>query len=195
MTHKKSRLPVVFIIFLTVSSCCKESYDDIKIQASNILVKNTYNFRSIADGVTINQQGYRIKCFLSDNIIRQISAYNDVTATLNYCEANFIGLKKDITNLTISCDKDIWNTLAGTPLDNNKIRFYENKFEVDSRNERLTIQEWLDLINNEDQLITFEWFIEFIETIDSTEFLKFQLLFELADNSEYITETESVKIE
>jgi len=176
-------------------SCCKESYENININANNIQVKNTYHFRNIGDAITVNQQGYRIKCFLSDNIVQEIFAFNEVKASLNYCEDNFIGLKKDIANFYISCDQDIWNTLAGTPLDNNNIRIYENKFSDDSQNKKLTIQEWLDFINNEDQLITFEWFIEFNEPIISTEYLKFRLLFEQVEGTEYITETNSVKFE
>lgn len=174
-------------------SYCKESYEDIKIEANNILVNNTYSFRDIGDGITINQQGNRIKRVFSNNIINKILAYNDVTSSRTYCEDNFIGLSKNISNLSISCNQDIWNTLAGTPLDNNNIRFYENKFGEDSENIRMTVQEWLNLVNNEKKLISFEWYIEFIEPIVSNEFLKFQLTFELEDGTEYITETESVK--
>lgn len=114
---------------------------------------------------------------------------------MDYCEDNFIGLKKDITTLIISCNKDIWNTVPVAPLDHNNIRLFENKSEVDSENIHLTVDEWLSFVNNEDQLITFEWHIEFIEPIESNEFLKFQLTFELEDGTEYITETESVKFE
>lgn len=195
MAKKSSRLLLVFIIFSTMISCCKKSFDDILINASDIDIKNTNQFRDIGDGVTVNQQGYRIKCFLSDRVVELISDLNDVRASFDYCENNFIGLKKDISNLTISCDKDIWNSQAGTPLDNNNIRIYENNFPEDSKNNRLTIQEWLNFVNNEDQLISFEWFIEFNEPIISTEYLKFKLLFELADGSEYVIETDSVKIE
>lgn len=195
MYKKESRILFVFLIFLTVASCCKKSFDDFYFNANDISIKNTYQFRDIGDGVTVNQQGYRIKCILSDDIIQIISDLNDLKASLDYCEDNFIGLKKDISNLNISCDQGIWNTLAGTPLDNNNIRFYENKSEEDSENIRMTVQEWLTVVNNDDQLITFEWFIEFNDPIISTEYLKFKLQFELVDGSEYTTETESVKIE
>jgi hypothetical protein len=195
MSNKYSRSILLVIMSLMFVSCCKKSFDDIYFSANDIRAKNTYQFRGISEGVTINQQGYRIKCLLNDEIIELISDLNDLRASLDYCEDNFIGLKKDIVNLSISCDQDIWNTTAGTPLDNMNIRIYENKFPEDSQNKRLTIQEWLDFVNNEDQLITFEWFIEFNEPIVSTEYLKFKLFFELADGSEYSTETELVKIE
>ena len=194
MARKSSILSFVIIMLLFIA-CCKKSFDDLHFEANKIEVKNTYNFRDIGESVTISQQGFRIKCHLSEETIELISELNELRASLDFCEDNFIGLNKDIENFYISCDKDIWNTLAGTPLDNNKIRIYENKFPEDSQNKRLTIQEWLNFINNEDQLITFEWFIEFNEPIISTEYLKFKLHFEIEDGSIYTTETPSVKFE
>ena len=94
MKNNKSRTLLVFLLLLNMVSCCKESYENININANNIQVKNTYLFRNIGDAITINQQGYRIKCFLSDNIVQEILAFNKVKASLNYCEDNFIGLKK-----------------------------------------------------------------------------------------------------
>lgn len=195
MAKKILSLLIMFIIIVTLASCCKKSLGDIYFNANDIRVQNTNLFINIGDGVTVSQQDYRIKCLLSENIVEIISDINDLRASFDYCEDNYIGLKRGISNLIISCDKDIWNSLAGTPLDNNNIRIFENKFEEDSQNLRLTIQEWLAFVNNEDQLITFEWFIEFNEPIISTEYLKFQLRFEIADGSEYFTQTESVKIE
>ncbi|MGM5470212.1 hypothetical protein ACS386_08040 [Flavobacteriaceae bacterium LMO-SS05] len=194
MAKKNSRLPIVFIIFLTVASCCDDPMD-IFFKAKDIEIHNTHKFRNIGDGITVNQQDYRIRCFLNAKTVKDISDINDFRYSRGGCEDNFVGLKKDIANLTISCNKNIWNTPSGNPLDNTNIRFYENKFGEDSENVRLTVDEWLAFVNNEDQLVTFEWYIEFIETIDSTEYLKFQLLFEIVDGSEYITETESVKFE
>ena len=132
---------------------------------------------------------------MSDNIIQAITEFNNAKASLDYCEDNFIGLKKDISHLTFYCTQDIWNTPAGNPLDNANIKFYENKSAQDSQNRRLTVHEWLTLINNEDQLITFEWYIELTEPITSTEYLKFQLRFELVDGSQTSTETALVKFE
>lgn len=168
---------------------------DLFFNAKDIEVNNTYQFRNFGDGVTVNQQDYRIKCFLNAKTVKNISDLNDGRVSQGLCENNFVGLKKDIANLTISCNKNIWNTPSGTPLDANNIRIYENKTADDSQNLRLTVQEWLTFLNNEDQLITFEWFIEFNEPIISAEFLKFQLRFEIVDGSEYTIETKSVKIE
>lgn len=194
MTKKISKLQLVFIIFLTMSACCDDPLD-FSFNVNKIEINNTYQFRNIGDGITVNQQGYRIKLFLNEKTVKDISDLNDLSVSLGRCEQNFIGLNKDIVSLSISCDKDIWNVSAGIPLDNNNIRIYENKFPEDSQNKRLTIQEWLNFINNEDQLITFEWFIEFNEPIISTEYLKFRLQFEVVDGSEYIVETGLVKIE
>jgi len=194
MAKKNSRLPLVFIIFLTVVSCCDDPID-VFFKAKDIEIQNTYKLRNIGDGVTVNQQDYRIKCFLNAKTAKDISDINDSRRSIGMCEDNFVGLKKDIAKLIISCNKNVWNTPSGTPLNNDNIRFYENKFGEDSENLRLTVDEWLAFVNNEDQLITFEWFIEFIAPIVSNEYLKFKLTFELVDRSEYITETESVKFE
>lgn len=194
MAKRISKLQLVFIIFLTMSACCEDPLDFF-FNVNKIEINNSYQFRNIGDGVTVNQQGYRIKCFLNEKTVNDIAEYNKTCVSLGTCEQNFIGLKKDIVSLYISCDKDIWNVSAGIPLDNNNIRIYENKFPEDSQNNRLTIQEWLDFVNNETQLINFEWFIEFNEPIISTEYLKFRLQFEVVDGTDYITETESVKFE
>ena len=192
----KFSTPLCLIIgLLCATSCCKKSFEDIYFNANNIVVKNTYQFRDIGDGVTVNQQDYRIKCVLSDNVKQAINEFNNAKASLDYCEDNFIGLKKDISELTFLCTQDIWNTPAGSPLESNNIRFYENKFPEDSQNNRLTVQEWLSYVNNEDQLITFEWFIEMTEPITSAEYLKFQLRFELVDGSQYLAETPLVKFD
>lgn len=182
-------------MILVVFSCCKKSASDIYFNANDIRLKNTYQLIEIRDGVTVNQDGYRIKCYLNDKTVKYISDINDLNKSFGYCENNFIGLAKDISNLKISCDKDVWNISAGTPLNQNNIRVFGNKSAVDAENERLTIVEWLSYINNEDQLVTFEWFIEFVEIIDSSEYLKFTLTFELEDGSEYVTETGPVKFE
>ena len=121
---KKISKPLYLSVLLIISnSCCKKSFEDIYFNANNIVVKNTYQFRDIGDGVTVNQQDYRIKCVLSDNIIQAITEFNNAKASLDYCEDNFIGLKKDISNLTFYCTKDIWNTPSGNPLDNANIWF------------------------------------------------------------------------
>ena len=195
MKKRLLQLLSLFTFILVFLSCCKKSASDIYFNASDIELKNTYQLNDIRDGVIVNQDGYRIKCNLNDKTVKYISDINDLNNSFGYCDDNFIGLEKDISNLKISCDKDIWNISAGTPLDHNNIRVFENKSSVDAENERLSIVEWLSYINIEDQLVTFEWFIEFVEIIDSDEFLKFNLTFELEDDSEYVTETGLVKFE
>lgn len=195
MIKKISMAINIFIMLLMAVSCCEKSLDDLHYNVNNIIIKNTYNFRDISEGVTVDQQGFRIKCVLNDKTVKSISDLNKLKVSLGDCEDNFIGLSKDISNLSILCSQNIWNTPAGNSLDHNNIRFYENKFPEDSQNNRLTVQEWLNFVNNEDQLITFEWYIEMTEPITSTEYLKFQLRFELIDGSQYIAETPLVKFE
>jgi len=173
MTKKISISIFTCLMLLIEVSCCKKTFDDLYFNANAIEVKNNYNFRDISDGVTINQEGYNIKFIFSDAIKEAIEDINTFRKSLDYCEDNEVALKKDITNLVISCDKAIWNTPAGTPLDQIFIRFFEHTFSNDSENQRLTVPDWLQLINNENQFLDFEWYLEFNQFIDSNEFLKF----------------------
>lgn len=195
MVKKVSMSLCILLMLLTVLSCCKKNFDDLYFNANTIEVKNTYNFRDIGDGVTIIQEGFNIKFLLNEAIKEAVDEINTVRTSLDYCEDNTVALKKDISNLIISCDKAIWNTLAGAPLDHNFIRFFEHSIGSDSENNRLTVTEWLHIINNENQFMDFEWYLEFNQLIDSNEFLKFKFHFEIADGSEYKVETVSVKLE
>jgi len=183
------------IITLNVVSCCKKSFDDFYFRVNDIIAKNTYDFTDVGDGVTISQEGYRIKLKLNDAIKDAIEDINSVRKSLDYCEDNEVALKKDIASLRISCNTTIWNTPAGSALDLNNIRVFEHKAGIDSEPMYMTVNDWIQHINSKTQFVDFEWYLEFNEVITSTEYLKFQLQFELIDGSHYSTETGLVKLE
>ncbi len=186
---------IVLIPLVLVQSCCKKNFDDLYFNASDIQIKNTYNFSEIADSVIVSQEGYLIKMMLNDNIKDAIEKINSIRQSLNYCEDKEVALKNDISNLTISCNKDIWNTPAGSPLDLNPIRIFENELGNDSEIIPLTVNTWIGLINTKTQFVDFEWYVEFYEPILATEFLEFRFEFELIDGAKYSTKTEMVKFE
>ena len=191
---KKILFLFIISIHLILSGCCKESFDDLYFSLEDIRITNTYRFREIGDGTIINQEGFKIKCYFSDHIIEAISDINELRASLDYCEDNLIALKEDIASLKITCNKNIWNTPAGYPLDNNKISFIQNPNDsIDIMS--FSNDEWVEIINAEEKFTSFEWFIEFNEEISSNEYLKFELLFELANGNMYGIETELVKFE
>jgi hypothetical protein len=195
MAKKTSIAVFHLILILLLIGCCKTNLDNFYIKISEIRITNNNLLTKLGRGEIINQSEYRIRCFLNENLIEDAKDLNKKIRTVNYCDQYVLKFSNIITDFNISCSQPIWNTTTDTPLDKNNIRFYENKFAEDSQNIRFTIDEWIDLVNHEKDLFDFEWFIEFNEPIISTEYLKFKLLFELADGSEYSTETEFVKFE
>ena len=188
-------LLTILLTVLIIVSCCKKTFDDLYFNVSDIVAKNTYNFRDIGEGVTIGQEGYLIKLTLTDTMKEAIENINSIRKSLDYCEDNEVALKNDIQNLTLSCNQTIWDTPAGTPLDLSRIRIFEHQADSNSEITRMTVKDWIDLINTKTQFIEFEWYMEFNEVITSTEYLKFQLQFELKNGSIYHTETGLVKLE
>lgn len=183
------------ILILVLNGCCKTNLDNYYIKISEIRITNNNLLTELGRGEIINQSDYRIRCFINENLIKDVKDLNKIP-DYDDCDHQYIlKFKKEITVVKISCSQPIWNTTANSPLDNKNIRFYENEFAEDSRNIRFTIDEWIDLVNHEKDLMNFEWFIEFNEPIISTEYLKFRLQFEVVDGSEYIVETGLVKIE
>ena len=174
-------------------SCCKKSFDDLYFNVKDITVKNTYNFRDISDGVTVNQEGYRIKLILNENTREAIEDINNVRKSLDYCEDNEVALKKDISKLSITCNHTLWETPAGSSLNLDNIRIVERSSENETN--PLKVDEWIDLINAKIQFVDFEWYMTFTEPIISTDYLKFTLTFEIVDGNTYKTETETVKLE
>ena len=186
---------IVLIPLVLLQSCCKKNFDDLYFNAIDIQVKNTYNYSEINDSIIISQEGYLIKMMLNDNIKDAIKKINSARQSLNYCEDTEVALKNDISNLAISCNKAIWNTPAGSPLDLNPIRIFENELSKDSEIIPLTVNDWIGLINTKIQFVDFEWYVEFNEPIVSTEFLVFRFEFELIDGLKYSAKTEMVKFE
>ena len=100
-----------------------------------------------------------------------------------------------LEDFTISCNKEILNTDAGKPIDYNKINVYKIGFTEDSKNQRKSINEWIDILNNGGYLLAFEWYFEFNETITSDDYLKFKIHIKQDDGTEFEVETTSVKVE
>jgi len=177
-------------------SCCPEPITYYN-RIDEIYVSNTSLYTTLNDSAIVNQDNYRIKCLIDEEIITQVFNFTPLIQSLyaTSCEDNFVGLKMDIVRFEITCNKEIWNIQPRNLLDHNKIRVYKKWFTEDSKNQRMTIDEWLDILNNGGYQLAFEWYFEFMDKISSNDYLKFQILFELEDGTEYIIETKSIKFE
>ncbi|MDH5399913.1 MAG: hypothetical protein OEX02_17300 [Cyclobacteriaceae bacterium] len=92
------------------------------------------------------------------------------------------GLKSNIVQFKITCNKDIPGVNAGYALDQ-KLNVYLPSFEDDLQNERHSIAEWVSLLNAGMYVHDRTWYFEFTEPIISAEYVQFTLHLELEDGS------------
>lgn len=91
-------------------------------------------------------------------------------------------------------NKDILGVEAGKPIDFGKMNVYKIGFFDDQKNQRKTVNEWINILNNGGFQLAFEWFIEFNQPVNSEDFLKFTVKIKQEDGSEFLAETNAVKI-
>ncbi|MDP1726825.1 MAG: hypothetical protein Q8M15_08575 [Bacteroidota bacterium] len=188
-------ISVIGLIQLIIIACCpdpKTYYNRI----TGIEVENCSLKTDLGDSVVLSQNDFRIRLRIMKETFAQIfnpsALINSAYATS--CEDNFVGLKSDIIYFTITCNKEILNTQAGVPIDYNKLNVYKIGFTEDSKNQRKTINEWLDILNNGGYLLAFEWYFEFNQNINPNGFLKFKINIKQEDGTEFEVETNSIKI-
>ena len=187
---------LLWVIQIIVIACCPDStvfYSRI----TGLQVKNHNIQTEQSAEECISQENYRIRLTIfeetyADNTFNPYFMVNAAYAL--DCEDIFEGLESDILDFSITCDKRILNTNAGQPIDYEKLDVYKIGFTNDSDNRRRTVQEWLDIMNNGGYLLAFDWFIEFNETINSNEELKFKIKIVQEDNTEFETETSPILI-
>ena len=195
----KKTIKIYFIFILLqfiVFACCP----DPKTYFSKI---NSINFDNcnlktdLIDSATVSKSKFRIRLRMSnENFVSAINRnlFINEAAALS-CDDTFVGLKSDITNLKISCNKDILDTPAGESIDFSKMKAYRTSYFDDEKNTRITINEMIAILNNGGYLLDFVWYFEFEEELISNDYLKFKIDIEQEDGSEFEGETNSVKIE
>ncbi len=184
------------LIQLIIIACCpdpKTYYNRI----TDIEFANCSLVSELADSMSVSQNDFRIRLIIKEETFAQIfnPSFLINSAYATSCEDNFVGLKSDIVDFKITCNKNILGIQSGQPIDYNKINVYKIGFTVDSKNQRKTITEWLDILNNGGYLLAFEWYFEFKETIDSNDYLKLEIFIKQEDGTEFKTVTNSIKIE
>ena len=190
-------ISVIGLIQLVIIACCPDSktyynsITDIEVENCNLKIE-------LSDSSIVSQNDFRMRLTVLEETFAQLFNPSFVINTayaLVDCEDIFVGLKSDITEFTITCNKDILNAEAGEPIDYNKLNVYKIGFTEDSKNKRVTITEWLDILNNGGYLLAFEWYFEINETIGSDEYLKFKINIAQEDGTEFEIETNSIRIE
>ncbi len=190
-------ISVVGLIQLFIIACCTDSktyYNRI----TNIEVENCNLTTELVDSSIVSQDDFRMRLTILEETFAQVfnpSFMINSACALVDCEDNFVGMKSDIKDFTISCNKEILNTHADEPIDYDKLNVYKVGFTEDSKNQRKTIIEWIDILNNGGYLLAFEWYFEFNETITSDDYLKFKLYIKQEDGTEFEIETNSIMIE
>jgi hypothetical protein len=184
------------LIQLIIIACCpdpKTYYNRI----TDIEFANCRLATDLADNMTVSQNDFRLRLIIKEETFAHIfnPSFLINSAYATSCEDNFVGLKSDIVDFKITCNKNIFGIQAGEPIDYNKINVYKIGFTVDSKNQRKTITEWLDILNNGGYLLAFEWYFEFKEPINSNDFLKFDISIKQENGTEFKVATNSIKIE
>ena len=179
-----------------IGSCCPAPLT-INYKISELAIVNYNLDKLLDDSSSIARKSHRIlidlkaESFVKDNLA--FSLINSAYATS--CDDNHIGLKSNIIEFSIVCNKNILGITAGQPIDFDKLNIYKIGFYEDSQNPRKTINEWIGILNNRGYLLAFEWYLEFKEPIDSNEYLKFKIKIKQEDGSEFEAETNSIKVD
>ena len=187
----------LWLIQIILIACCDSERLFSRIISLQV---DNYNIETEQNAVgTIAQDNFRIRLTISEetyanNSLNPYFMLNSAYAAIDCFDIN-AGLESDIVGFSMTCDKDILDTIAGEPIDFEKLNVYRIRFFDDADNNRRTIEEWIDIMNNGGHLLAFEWFFEFNETIDSSEALKFKIKIIQEDNTEFEVETNPILIE
>lgn len=187
---------IVGLIQLIIIACCSDPntyYNRItELEFANCNLQNVLD-----DGETVSKGNHRLRLKITEETFAQLFNPSKLinAAYATSCEDIFAGLKSDIVEFSISCNEEIFDTEAGTSIDYNKLSVYKIGFTDDLDNQRKTIQEWLDIMNNGGYLLAFEWYFAFNEQINSTDFLKFKVNIKQEDGTRFVFETNAIKIE
>lgn len=183
------------LIQLILIACCPDPVTYYN-RITDLEIANCNLSSELEDSSIISLENFRIRLIIQEETIAQTfnPSFLINSAYATSCEDNFVGLKSDIVEFKITCNKDILGFQAGQPIDYNKIDVYKIGFYDDSKNQRMKISEWLDIMNNGGYLLAFEWYFEFKEAINKDDYFKFEILIKQENSSEFKVETNSIKI-
>ena len=188
-------LITVGLLQCLITACCPDPVTFYS-RITGLLVEN-YNLQTvIADSARVSPSDYRIKLTIEEETFAKAAPKFDLfpSAYATSCENEYGGIQSEITSLSISASKDIMGTPAGQPIGYDQFRVYSTAFLDEPDNDRITIEEWLAILNSSD-LYTFEWFFAINRNIETEEFVSFRISLEQADGSTFEVETGAVGFE
>jgi hypothetical protein len=187
---------IFVLIQLIFIACCKPGIYFSRI--TDLKIANCSLQTELGDSLTVSQNDFRIRLRMEEEAFAQFFSPNNIinSAYATSCEDNLVGLKSDIVKFEIRCNKSILGIPAGEPIDFSKLRVYHDLgFTDNSRNQRITIPEWILILNNDGYQIGADWYFEYQEPLNTDDYFKFNVLIKQEDGTEFNAETNSVKIE
>ena len=115
-------LGAIGFIQLIIIACCPDPITYYN-RITNLMIAN-YNLSSeLEDSAAIAQKDFRIRLTIKEETFAQTfnPSFWLSSAYATSCEDNFVGLKSDIVDFKITCNKNILGIQAGQSIDNNKI--------------------------------------------------------------------------
>lgn len=194
----KKVLWIFFVLMVTkfMLACCPESMFE-HTAASRMELANTALDEILPDSTSVNAELFRLRWVIQMEFVAQAGFSPFAALYATSCEnMGLKGLVNDIKKIELVCDQNILNTPAGVPLDLEKmVWFYEYRSLEDNRNQRISLSECLEIMNNgRYEQGRYEWYMEFQETIIRNDFLTFRMKVEMEDGAVFQMETSTVKI-
>jgi hypothetical protein len=185
---------ILGIIDLIIISCCPDPITYTS-DITGIRISNTKLQTTLADGAIVSKSDFRIRCVIEEETLQ---AYNfgifSNSALATSCEDNFVGLRSNIIDFRLTCNKKIFDIEPGQPIGSNLISVYKIGFYDDSKNSRKTMNEWLTILNEGGYQLAYEWYLEFKQEVVTEEYLEFSITVEQANGKVFTAHTEAVKL-
>lgn len=193
---RKFFLTLVFLGLgdLFIISCCDDA-QTFNTEITNFHVASTKLQNELPASAIVSKDKFRINFQIETAIEVAANLFTFSHSALAFsCPYDIITLGSKITDFALSCDKRIFDTDSGVAIDPSLIRVYRSEYSDDSENTRMTLAEWLSLINDVDYGDNI-WFFEFTNEIQSLEYLVFTIEFKQASGKVFTANTYPVKLE
>lgn len=189
-------LCIIVVMQLIGIACCPDAVP-YYIRLHDIEATSCALYTPLGDSTTSAQRDFRIRISLKAETFAQVMPLWGVlpSAKATSCPDDFRGLQSDITYCTLTCSHDALTTAAGEPIAEDKFSIYSVGFTDDAKNDRISIQEWLRIMNTGGYLLAYNWYIEFKEAVQSDSILTFTMHIKQEDGSEFTATTNPVRVQ
>lgn len=177
---------------------CKQKNSLCKQEISNFKLTNSKYLTHLDTINTVDSYKFRIHLKLNTAV-----AKSNVNTP---CVLSSKGINTNIKELKITSNYKILNTEIGTPINLNHFRIYScnllvsNTYDdtTDSKNNRYKLNEWIDLLNTDDQekalKVSTDYYIEFTDKFQSAKNITFKFSFKLVNGHVIDAETTPINL-